>query len=56
MYVRELRITVLKSAGNFTREDVDLSAEKISAAIYFAMARARDFISRVAASDPVCRC
>ena len=30
MYVRALRITVLKSAGNFTRDEChDLSAEKI---------------------------
>jgi hypothetical protein len=36
MYVRALRITVLKSAGNFTRGEChDLNAEKIQRVKYF---------------------
>jgi hypothetical protein len=42
MYVRALRITVLKSAGNFTRgECYDLSAEKIQGVKCFMLTRYR---------------
>ena len=40
MYVRALRITVLKSAGNFTRGEChDLNAEKIQRVKYFVFIR-----------------
>ena len=45
MYVRALRITVLKSAGDFTRDECqDVSAEKVRRVKFF-RARGAKFVA-----------